>query len=358
MMKRMRFRFRELLRIGTCHIVAGILLIGSGSKVVGFEPIILNEFNAVSGSKFLKDEKSDSTLGRIEGNGGNWMELVVVTDHADLRGLELRWAEFAGANIPEETLWDPDRADFEQGIIRFTNDPFWADMRSGTIITIAEQEIIKNDQDEEIVNGSDLSFSPLTGDFWIHLWSFDTQYLETETNVDGDEPGNFSIGNDDWEVSLVRPVTDGDDELLWGPVGEAVDGFGGNLGSEEVGKLEFNPGTQISNFDYNDGSSSTFGAPNVWSAGTVTQDFSELRGWVDTLQFIAASLVDGSVQVSFERLPGFSYILQFTTDINAETWESLTALPPVEVAENHTENIGPTGADGQTFYRLLISESE
>jgi hypothetical protein len=30
--------------------------------------------------------------------------------------------------------------------------------------------------------------------------------------------------------------------------------------------------------DYNDGTSSTFGAPNVWSGASMTQDFSALRG--------------------------------------------------------------------------------
>ena len=83
------------------------ILTGSFVFLSASEPILLNEYNAVGGSKFLKDDKSDSTLGRIEGNGGNWIEFVVTTDHADIRGLQLRWAEEAGA-APAETLWDPD----------------------------------------------------------------------------------------------------------------------------------------------------------------------------------------------------------------------------------------------------------
>ena len=48
------------------------------------------------------------------------------------------------------------------------------------------------------------------------------------------------------------------------------------IGSTEVFKLEEDPAPAANPFDglYNDGSSSTFGAPNIWSAGTTTQDFS------------------------------------------------------------------------------------
>ena len=47
------------------------------------------------------------------------------------------------------------------------------------------------------------------------------------------------------------------------------------VGNEEIFKLEENHGTLITPLaNYNDGTSSTFGAPNIWSAGTITQDFS------------------------------------------------------------------------------------
>ena len=61
--------------------------------------VILNEYNAVDGSAFLgggdaaADERQgracDSYFGRVEGNGGDWFELVVVTDHLDMRGWHL-----------------------------------------------------------------------------------------------------------------------------------------------------------------------------------------------------------------------------------------------------------------------------
>ena len=48
--------------------------------------VILNEYNAVIGSKFLGGgDGSDSYFGKVEGNGGDWFELVVITDQLDMR---------------------------------------------------------------------------------------------------------------------------------------------------------------------------------------------------------------------------------------------------------------------------------
>ena len=61
--------------------------------------IILNEYNAVGNSDFLNSgnasvdsdggRASDSYFGRIMGNGGDWFELVVITDHLDMRNWKL-----------------------------------------------------------------------------------------------------------------------------------------------------------------------------------------------------------------------------------------------------------------------------
>ena len=326
-------------------------------SINAFEKIILNEYNTVSGSKFLKDEKSDVNLGRIEGNGGNWIELVVIEDFIDIRGLELWWAEETDTP-PSETIWDETRPGIDQGIIKFSENKLWSSLRSGTIITIAEKEIIKNEAGDDFITQSDTSFSPSAGDWWIHVWSGDPDYITTVTNVSGDEPGNFSVGNDDWEIRLVNASNSENPEVLWGPVGEAISGFGGSLSSREVGKLEFDPGTEISIFDYNDGSSSSFGSKNIWSSGTISQNFSELRKWADSIQNIDISLVDGSVSVSFERRPGRSYTLQASEDITSGSWQDLTALPPVDSLEPYIENLGPIVEAGQKFYRLLISSQE
>ena len=48
-------------------------------------PLILNEYNAVTPTKLLKNLGTDSFWGRIPGNGGDWFELVVTGDHLDVR---------------------------------------------------------------------------------------------------------------------------------------------------------------------------------------------------------------------------------------------------------------------------------
>ena len=72
--------------------------------------VLLNEYNAVASDKFLNggdqttDEDggsaSDSVFGRVEGNGGDWFELVVVGDGSagtvDLRGWKIELADNAG----------------------------------------------------------------------------------------------------------------------------------------------------------------------------------------------------------------------------------------------------------------------
>jgi hypothetical protein len=62
--------------------------------------LLFNEGNAVSGSKFLNGN-SDATFGRVEGNGQNWFELLVVQgdeldgggfkNTLDLRGWTINW---------------------------------------------------------------------------------------------------------------------------------------------------------------------------------------------------------------------------------------------------------------------------
>jgi hypothetical protein len=57
-------------------------------------PIVLNEYNAVTSSNQLDGGTgADSFFGKIEGNGGNWFELLVIDDHLDMRQWRLDWTE-------------------------------------------------------------------------------------------------------------------------------------------------------------------------------------------------------------------------------------------------------------------------
>ena len=67
------------------------LAIFTWSPVANAADVVLNEWNAVSGTRLIGD--GDSVLGSVPGNGGNWFELLVISDHVDMRGWELDWQE-------------------------------------------------------------------------------------------------------------------------------------------------------------------------------------------------------------------------------------------------------------------------
>ena len=69
------------------------LLLGSSGPARASNPgdLILNEFSAVGDAFYLRNGGTDPFLGTVQGNGGNWIELVVVTDHLDIRGWTLEW---------------------------------------------------------------------------------------------------------------------------------------------------------------------------------------------------------------------------------------------------------------------------
>jgi hypothetical protein len=208
-------------------------------------PVILNEYNAVSSSNLLAPPGSDTFWGSVPGNGGDWFELVVTLDHVDLRGWDLVITNETGS--PTETT----------DVLTLSADPIWSDLRAGTIITVSEQL------------ASDVSYAPdlVTQDFWINV--------EASNGAPGTyiTASNFPVSNDDWQLT----VRDASDQVVFGPAGEGVNPTGG-VGSDEVFKLEEDPSQTIHPFsDYNDGTSSTFGSPNVYAGGTAVQDFTALR---------------------------------------------------------------------------------
>ncbi|MEO0513751.1 MAG: PEP-CTERM sorting domain-containing protein [Planctomycetota bacterium] len=248
-----------------------MLGLGLGAPAAQGASVILNEYNAVGstrhldGDAFGDSDKADTRLGRVQGNGGNWFELAVVGDGSngstvDMRGWMLDWVE--------------DGTDM--GTITLSNDTFWSSVRAGTLITIGEEATLLSEGGATVVNGSDTGIDFLTGDNWAHIHTFDTTYVtSTTTNVTGDGPGNFSVGNDDWELTIKDDLG----TVIFGPAGEKItdditDDAGVN--SREVFKLEADVSTSITaaSVFYSDGTSSSFGAANVWGGGDFTQDFS------------------------------------------------------------------------------------
>ncbi len=237
--------------------------------------LILNEYNAVGSQKWLGNsndvacegpagfdcsDEEDTFFGRVQGNGGNWIELVVTVDNLDVRGWELRIAEISNDETDGTDLWFGNPF-VEQGIIRFTNDPFWSNLRAGTVLTITELTTAQGGLD------TDLSFDPCAGDWWINVNSFDTALLDVVNNVLGDGPGNFSVGNDEFLLEVHSGSGPGA-TLLFGPAGEGAPKYGGGgVNSREVCRLEENPSSSITGASfYDDANGSSFGRPNYWGS--------------------------------------------------------------------------------------------
>jgi hypothetical protein len=256
--------------------------------------VIVNEYNAVGSEKYLETDtyegstKADVRMGRIVGNGGDWIELVVVEDHADLRNYQIRWWELdSSVQYPSnlEAIWATsiDKIGYNQGIITFKDIPFWSNLRKGTIITLCEEKTIIAENGSIVVNGHKVETNLVPGsqgDWWINIWTADPAelYVHTETQKLGDLDGNFSVGNDDWEVNIFDGTT-----VIFGPIGEMYEGFGSNINSREIAKLQADPSSSSTVNDFSDGTSSTFSLPNVWhNADTgedFTQNFDALRKW-------------------------------------------------------------------------------
>jgi hypothetical protein len=206
-------------------------------------PIVLNEYNAVKPENTLDNGAEDPFWGQVPGNGGDWFELVVTSDHLDARNWQLFISNDTGG--PEETTQT----------LTLSPDELWSDLRAGTIITVSEDL------------PDDVSFDPQFDDWWINVQAADTAggvYITAQ---------DFEVSNDNWQLTI-RNDSAAD---IFGPVGEGIHPFTG-VNSREVFKLEEDPTPFLTPYSaYNDGTSSTFSLPNVFGGGMLSQDFTELR---------------------------------------------------------------------------------
>lgn len=206
--------------------------------------VILNEYNAVSDTQVLQNGASDPFWGIVPGNGGDWFELVVITDHLDMRGWTFTLTDSSGGGAQ---------------VLALTQHEVWADLRSGTIITVSE-DLSANVDD----------YQPVLGKWWLNV--------RANAATDGTyiTAANFFANNDNWQIT----IKDQFNTVRFGPAGEGIRPTSG-VGNNEVCKLEADPSPSITPLSaYNDGASSTFGLPNTWSGGAATQSFSVLRSVV------------------------------------------------------------------------------
>ncbi len=224
-------------------------------------PIILNEYNAVSEDRFLgggaQDEIDGSTdpfFGRIAGNGGPWVEFAI-TQTSDLRNWTLEISN-----------------DDSTRTLRLSDHIALSAIPAGTILTFTES----NQLVPTTLNQTSLLNT--LGYTWSNIWMHDPLLIDQENSTHPDTPAiNSSNTRFTWR--------NGADQIIYGPSGESValsdsDGNGTgdtlvSVGSSEVFRLEASTDSSISplNANYDDGGSSTFGSPNIWSAGTMTQSF-------------------------------------------------------------------------------------
>jgi len=300
--------------MGTTRTLLSVAVLLFMAQGVWAADIILNEYNAVDGTDFLgggdsaADVKggraSDSYFGRMQGNGGDWFELVVIKDHLDMR----RW---------KLEIWDDKKLD---KTLNLTNHAIWSDLRSGTIVTVAEDV------------PSDISYNPAAGDWWINV----------QANDKGDglyiDKASFKVSSKNWQLT----IRNASNVVMFGPAGEGVSPVGGISGTN-VFKLRTDPRASIKadSNDYGDGSDlSTFGAPNRWGV----QDFNDLRSSANitpaaaSIEVLtpndASTVVNvGDIMIVKWKSTGITedVLVEFSTD-DGTTWSPV--YPP---------NIGNTG---------------
>lgn len=279
------------------------LALSAGASAVD---IFLNEWNCVGSQKWLGNPGSptascpqpdgpqgfgcsnndDTFFGRVMGNGGDWIELVVVKDHLDIRGWQIQWKEPLENDANGQDIWTGFGCE-PQGTITFTDHPIWSGLRAGTIITITERGTALGGLD------TDFSFDPCRGDWWINVCAEDTLYLTCVANVCDPAPNcqptppeqcvdPFDVGNGNWQARILNAQG----QVHIGLVGEGAPCWmGSGVNSREVVKLRQNPSASINVCsDWRGGDSSTFGSQNSWT-DTVTQcrvyqDFTAVRAAV------------------------------------------------------------------------------
>jgi len=252
--------------------------------------VILNEYNAVSSSNRLNGgvipvppdgDGEDTFFGSVDGNGGDWFELVVVGDGTagtvDMRGWKIEIKEAAGdVFVPQDTLV-------------LSQDSYWAAVPNGTILTFTEKTTAEGGLDTWIHKtdrrGQAGGSIPGAGGYvWSNINIFDAIYLDQAASTIG---GGIGVGSNNTQFRILKPRagSPGDYDVVAGPVGEGIQPLSG-VNNTEVFELEAEPTPAISpyldeaaaqnplNFIYDDGKGSTFGAPNRFSGGTQAQDFS------------------------------------------------------------------------------------
>ncbi|NBR45768.1 MAG: hypothetical protein EBT68_01340, partial [Verrucomicrobia bacterium] len=219
-------------------------------------PVIVNEYNAVSSGNVLDTSKqsgrpgTDSRLGVVAGNGGNWLELAVVGNGAegstvDMRGwsIEISDTGSAGSRVTDTLV--------------LSQATYWAAVPAGTILTLTENNAVAGGFDTAL-NADD--HRTTGGWVWSNVWMGDTTLISGRTWADGVSVSTLSQN----QTQITLKNASG--AVLQGPWGEGISPAGdGLVTSKKVFALQANPAPGMVPYDpaYVDSMQSTFGKPNL-----------------------------------------------------------------------------------------------
>lgn len=86
--KRSSYGLPNRLSDGSCQDLTNMFI--TPKNVNDNVVLVLNEYSGIPPHRTIRD--GDDLLGFLPGNGGHWLEFVVVQDQLDMRGWSLRWA--------------------------------------------------------------------------------------------------------------------------------------------------------------------------------------------------------------------------------------------------------------------------
>jgi len=267
----------NIKRLAVAAIALGALGFTTQASASGnVGKLIINEWNATGPSTLLQDCGSpnfegDIFFGCTNGNGTNWIELVVTQNNLNIQGWTVSWKNNDSGGHPNN------------GSFTFSTNSIWSSLKAGTVITVRDNGGSTTDANNHIPS----TYNPCSNqDWWIGVDVLDATYIQSSQLKNGSTSlgAGFKTDNDCWRGRIVdaggNPVTD----LVQDWVGEnsgcgsipAAIWAGNGIGNDEVGKLEADPVGGTSDTQYKDGDSSTYGGPNVWSSGTGVQSFDAL----------------------------------------------------------------------------------
>lgn len=237
--------------------------------------VLMNEYNAVAAEEFIDGDDGegvDTFFDREEGNGGDWFELAVVgtgnTANSPVTPQAGTTVDMRGWSVQITTSLIPKT-------IKLSQDDYWAAVPAGTILTFTERSRADGGYDTAINQTSKLDTE---GYLWTNIQLNDPFFIDQNQSNFGDE---IEINSSNTQFI----VFDASGKAVFGPSGEGVlstdtdnDGFpdvSPSVNAREVYKLEQDPSPAIDAMfaAYDDGKSSSFGEPNVGSAGAFVQDF-------------------------------------------------------------------------------------